>query len=455
LVRDRPTIPAICDVASGAARSAAGGKEHRRRFGMNEELLRRRVSTRSRVLAAPAALAVATLWRGARSVGAQDQPTVRLTGWTSSDAENKLFSQIVQDAQTATNVKIDYQPIPSQYATKLQTDIAAGSVADVFYLDSLAAPDFMANKTLLALDSYMSEAGVKAEDFYPGLIKAFQYDGTTYGLPKDWSSLAMVYDKKAFADAGIANPPTNWDELTAAGKTLLDKTGSARINIPPDPARYFAFHYAAGASIISDDGTKIVIDSPEAETALTFYYGMYKDGIATTPADAGAQWPGDAFAKDLADIVFEGNWVFPFLQENAPDIEFGITEMPTGPVGKATLAFTVSFSIYGNTKVPDAAWSVTNYLTGAEGMAKWTSLGLAMPSRPALAQDWLAKFPEREPFLKSGDYAKGWQLGVGGQAFYNDASAVLQSLFAGQIDVKTALQNMQKAAENRIQLKTA
>jgi ABC-type glycerol-3-phosphate transport system substrate-binding protein len=86
-------------------------------------------------------------------------------------------------------------------------------------------------------------------------------------------------------------------------------------------------------------------------------------------------------------------------------------------------------------------------------MAKWTSLGLAMPSRPALSQDWLAKFPEREPFLKSGDYAKGWQLGVGGQAFYTDATAELQNLFAGGQDVKTTLQNMAKAAQNRIQLK--
>ncbi|HEY7030916.1 MAG TPA: ABC transporter substrate-binding protein [Thermomicrobiales bacterium] len=420
---------------------------------MNEELLTRKISNRARALAVPAGLALATVGRGVRRAGAQEQASIRLTGWTSSDAENKLFSQIVQEAQTATDVKISYEPIPSNYPTKLQTDIAAGTVADVFYLDSLPAPDFMSNDTLLALDSDMSEAGVKAEDFYPGLIASFQYNGKTYGLPKDWSSLAMVYNKQALTDAGVTAPPTTWDELKTAGQALKDKSGSGRINIVPDPARYFAFHYAAGASIISDDGTQITIDSPEAEEALTFYYGLYKDGIASTPADTGAQWPGDALAKDYGDIVFEGNWVFPFLQENAPDLQFGISEMPTGPKGKATLAFTVSFSAYASTKSPDAAWKVLNYLTGPDGMAKWTSLGLAMPSRPALAKDWLAKFPEREPFLKSGDYAKGWQLGVGGQAFYTDATAELQNLFAGGQDVKTTLQNMTKAAQNRIQLK--
>jgi multiple sugar transport system substrate-binding protein len=95
---------------------------------------------------------------------------------------------------------------------------------------------------------------------------------------------------------------------------------------------------------------------------------------------------------------------------------------------------------------------VINYLTGAEGMGKWTSLGLAMPASTALADAWLQQFPEREPFLVSGEYARGWQLGPGGQAFYNDANAEMQGLFAGTIDVETALANMQAAAESRITL---
>jgi len=418
----------------------------------------RRISSRGRVMAVPAGLAIAaagSLGLRGESASAQDTTTVRLTGAPSSGAEQTLLEQVLKEAETAAGVKISFEPVPSEYITKLQTDIAAGSVADVFYLDSMPAPDFMANETLLAIDDLMAQSGVKAEDFYPGLIASFQYGGKTYGLPKDWSSLAMVYNSTNLTDAGITAAPTTWDELRAAGQTLLDKTGSPRIMIPPSLDRYLPFHYAAGALVISEDGTQIAIDSPEAETALNFYYGLYKDGLAITPADAGAGWPGDGIAKDLADIVFEGNWMFPFLAENAPDLKFGISEMPSGPVGKATLAFTVSYSIYAGTKIPDQAWSVVNYLTGPDGMATWTSLGLAMPSRPALADAWLAKFPEREPFLKSGDYARGWQLGVGGEAFNNDANAELQNLFAGGQDVKTTLANIANAAKNRIQLMPA
>ncbi|MGH2542570.1 MAG: extracellular solute-binding protein, partial [Ardenticatenaceae bacterium] len=305
---------------------------------------------------------------------------------------------------------------------------------------------------LLPLDDYMAEAGVSTDDFYPSLIGAFQWDGQTYGLPKDFSTLAMVYDQQALSDAGVANPPVNWDELGAAGEALLESTGQPGIVIPADVARYLAFHYAAGAEVISEDGSQIVFNSPEAETALDFYYGLYRDGIAATPADTGAQWPGDALAKRLGSIVFEGNWVFPFLEENAPDLEFGIAEMPEGPAGKATLAFTVSFSSFVDTASPDAAWSVINYLTGPEGMGTWTSLGLAMPARRDLSESWQEQFPARQPFIAGGEYAREWQFGVGGKAFYDDANTQMQGLFAGELEIAAALEAIQASAEERIQL---
>ena len=407
-----------------------------------------RWSTRNRVRMLPVAAAAFAAPTLLRHTTRAQQAEVRITGYTSSPAEQTLFEQILADAGTALpDISIKYEPIPSDYDTKLQTDIAAGSVADVFYLNSMSAPDYMANNALLDLTDYMAASGVVAEDFYPGLIGAYQLNGRTYGLPKDWSSLAMVYN----ADK-VTTVPTTWEELRAAAQTLADEAGEPRINIPSDIARYFAFHYAAGAEVLSDDGSAVVINSPEAMTALDFYYGLYRDGLASTPADSGAEWPGDALAKGFADIVFEGNWLFPFLESNAPDLNFAIAEMPAGPAGKATLAFTVSFSASAKTQVPEQSWSLINYLTGPEGMGKWVSLGLAMPSRVGLAEAWAAQFPERQPFLTSGDYARGWQLGPGGQAFLNDANAELQGLFAETQDVATTLQKMQSAAETRITL---
>jgi multiple sugar transport system substrate-binding protein len=423
---------------------------------MTDVFGKRKITNRARVLAAPAGLAVAGLARFGGTAHAQTPApsgTLRLTGAPSSPAETDLVNQVLGDFMAAfPDIKVTFEPISTDYFTKLQTDLAAGTVADVFYLDSLAAPDLMAAGQLLELDSYMAASGVSGADFFPGLFKSYQYDGKTYGLPKDFSALAMCYSTQAFSDAGIAAAPTTWDELTAAAQALKDKTGQPQICIPADIARELAFHFAAGAKVLNDDSSAVVIDSPEAKTALDFYYGLYKDGLATTPDDAGAQWPGDALAKGLAAIVFEGNWLFPFLATNAPDLKVGIAELPAGPAGKADLAFTVSYSAFSGTKNPDAAWALINYLTGPDGMKKWTDLGLAMPTRPALSDGWAAKYPERQAFIASGAYAHGWQFGPGGQAFYNDANSDFQGLFAGKIDVETTLQRWQKEAETRITL---
>jgi multiple sugar transport system substrate-binding protein len=414
----------------------------------------RKISNRARVMAAPAAaaaFAVPTIIK--RSASAQDQTTVRLSGWSASPEENELLTQVIETfMEQNPAISVDYQLVTGDYAAKLQTDIAAGTVADVFYVDSLMAPDLMSRAVLLPFDDFMAASDQTADQYYPGLIEAFQFQGVTYGLPKDWSSLAMVYNQQALTDAGISAAPTTWEELTAAAQTLKDSTGEPRVMIPPDFARYLAFHYAAGAEVISEDGTEIVIDSPEGQEALDFYYGLYRDELAITPADAGAEWPGDGLAKGLSDIVFEGNWVFPFLQTNAPDLDFGISVMPTGPGGQATLGFTVSYSIFGQTEVADAAWEVVRYLTGPDGMGQWTSLGLAMPSRPDLEATWLEQFPERQPFLDEGAYARGWGFGPGGQQFYGDAGAILEGLFAGEEDVAQALADLQAAAEANIQL---
>jgi multiple sugar transport system substrate-binding protein len=143
--------------------------------------------------------------------------------------------------------------------------------------------------------------------------------------------------------------------------------------------------------------------------------------------------------------VFEGNWMFPFLKMNAPDLNYGIAELPAGPKGKGTFAFTVSYSINARTQQKDAAWFLVNYLTGPEGMQKWTSLGLAMPSRRSLEAEWIATFKDREPYLKAGAYAQPWQLGPGGQELVDKvANPDLQAVFAARMSPSDALADIER-----------
>ena len=389
----------------------------------------------------------------ARPARAQEPVEIRMSGWGSSPAETELLEQVLADFEAANpNITVNFETVAQQYDVKLQTDLAAGSAADVFYVDSSYAQDLMSRGVLLPLDPHMAEAGISPDDYYPGLIQAFQWDGVTYGLPKDFSPLAMLYNAEMFAAAGIENPPTTWDELRTAAETLTDQLGFPAVVYPAEFARFIAFLYQAGGGVTSPDAKEFTIDSDATTEALEFYYGLYEAGLAATPADAGAEWPGDALVKELAAIVFEGNWFFPFKEENAPDLEIGIAEMPAGPGGKGTPAFTVSYSISANTEVPDEAWTLVSYLTGPEGMTTWTSLGLAMPSRPDVAAQWAQQFPERQPYVAAGEYARAWQFGPGTNRFISNANNILDGLFAGEIDVAAAKEQLVQRAQEDIQL---
>lgn len=383
---------------------------------------------------------------------AQGTTTVRLST-SSSGVEAGIVQQVIDAFQAANpDIKVSNEAVPSDYPTKLTTDLAAGTAADVFYCDALLAPDFMVRNLLMPLDDYIVQSG-GADDFFPNLLAAFQYGGQTFGLPKDWSAAAMWYSTDNFSAAGINAPPTTWDELTSVLQTLTDSTGIPGAVIAPDPASEFMFEYQAGGSIVSPDFSRVEIGGQPTLDALNYYYGMYKNGLATSPADVGANDQATGLAQGSASVAFSGNWNYGGYAQNFPDFKFGVAPMPAGPTGiRATSAFTVSYSMFAGTQVADAAWKLLSYLTGPEGMLTTTTGVGVMPSRKSLTEPWLAQFPDRRVFIDAAEYARPWQFGPGGQLLNGDATGILQALFAGSVSVEEAASQLKAAAEKDIQL---
>ena len=77
------------------------------------------------------------------------------------------------------------------------------------------------------------------------------------------------------------------------------------------------------------------------------------------------------------------------------------------------------------------SWKMINYLTGNEGMAAWTGLGLAMPTRTDLQAPWVEQYPEQKPFMDGATYSYPWQFVSGFQAVLDTMNSGLQQVFAG------------------------
>jgi multiple sugar transport system substrate-binding protein len=371
-----------------------------------------------------------------------------LAGWASSEAENERLQAVVDQFNEANeNIEVELNQVPD-YDTWLQTSLAGGSPPDVFYVDSFRLPDLVQAG---AIEPYEPHAD-NPDDFFESLRTAFTIDGTFYCPPKDFSTLGLVYNGDAFEQAGV-EPPTadwTWEDLQAAATTISENVeGMEGIVLSPDFARFIAFLYQAGGSVANEDFSEVTINSPEALEALNFYTNLVLEGAADTPANLDAGWAGEAFGQGRAAMAVEGNWIVPYLQDNFPDLNWGVVELPEGPAGPATMAFTVCYAVPASLSEEQqaAAFTLVNYLTGPEGMEAWTDLGLAMPTRQSLRDQWIEQFPELQPFLDSAEFAYPWQFRPGFQDFLDTFNAGLEDIFAGNALSEDVLEDAQAVGE--------
>jgi multiple sugar transport system substrate-binding protein len=67
-------------------------------------------------------------------------------------------------------------------------------------------PEFVTQGQLVALDETLKADGVKTDIYQTGLADLWVgQDGKRYGLPKDFDTVAIFYNKKLIKDAGVAD----------------------------------------------------------------------------------------------------------------------------------------------------------------------------------------------------------------------------------------------------------
>jgi multiple sugar transport system substrate-binding protein len=345
--------------------------------------------------------------------------TVTLAGWSAGADEDQLLQSIVNTFQkTHPSIKVNYSVINGDYSTAMTARFAAHNPPDVFYVDSSLASTWASQGVLQPLNSYIKASKFDTSKFYPSLLGAFTVGKSIYGFPKDWSPLAMEINK-GMLGAAHATVPKNWAQLRAAAQKIQASgvlhSGAKPICLSADWARMLPFVFQNGGSLAN-------ITSPAAAAAVNFYVGLIKSGLADTPDKLGSGWCGEALGKQKAAIIFEGNWLLPFMTSTYPGIQYGVFPMVSQKTG-GNLAFTVSYSLAKDSKNKQAAWTLLSWLTGQKGQTLWMSKGLALPSRTDVKA-----IGGRKNFLVAAKYAHGWGFPHFATAYTimnNDLSAVI------------------------------
>jgi multiple sugar transport system substrate-binding protein len=384
---------------------------------------------------------------GANNAGGGASGSIRFSGWTSTPAEDKLLTDEL-DAFKAKypNIKVTYEPVPKDFRTKLKAQLASGTEPDAFYVELGDAAGFMQKHVLLDLRSEMSKTGTNASDFADGVLAAFKTGDAVYGIPKDFNTLALFYNKDMFTAAGVS-PPTKdwtWQDLTDAAKKLT-KPGQWGLMTNPDAARWAPFVQQNGGQVLNKDNTKSMLLDPATVEATKYYLSFKQNGSGTYSGalGAGIDWPGAAFAKGKAAMVMEGGWLIPFMKDY-PAINWSATELPKGK-SRGNLTFTVGYSISAKSKNPDAAWTLLNYLTSLDNQKTVLHSGFALPTRKALASDpYFADHPAEAAIFAGSAYAKPFSWGINSGKVADAIGAALERMLLGKQSVDDALKQADK-----------
>jgi multiple sugar transport system substrate-binding protein len=180
---------------------------------------------------------------------------------------------------------------------------------------------------------------------------------------------------------------------------------------------------------------------------VNYYVGLQKAGLGDTPAKIGAGWCGEALGKEKAAIAFEGNWAYPYLPDNFPNVHWRFFKMPKGKV-RATLAFTVAYSTSPASKRKDLAWTLIQYLTGKTGAKIWTSKGLALPARADVKVNFPP--PSRKPLLQEAGYAHVWVWPPNWDKVWTVGNNELSAVFEGNESVSGMLSRLQSEAQSTL-----
>jgi multiple sugar transport system substrate-binding protein len=387
--------------------------------------------------------------------------TLKLSGWSSSPSEQRLLDQVLQDFEaTHPAIKVRFEVIADQYMDVIKTRLIGDAAPDVFYLDSIEAPFLMQQNVLEPLDQYITPA-FDLEDFEPNLLQPFTLQNQVYGLPKDFSTLALFYNRKAFADAGLSQPPQNWEDLLIDSKKLtIDRNKDGKLDqyglgILPELPRQMPNIIAYGGQVVDQNGNATFASDAGIKGTNLGVQQYRGDRTSARAVDVGANNGSEMFGQGKAAMVIEGNWAIPYLQDTFPDLDFATAEAPRINNQPATMVFTVAYVMNRQTKQKQAAWELISYLTGKEGMGKWTSTGFALPSRKSVAQELAQSLRGkgdrlRPPLLAGVSYATPWQVGQYPAAIVNNFNNQYLSALLGQQPLEEAIVKAQESANQQI-----
>ena len=368
--------------------------------------------------------AAGTVGGGAAATGAAGASgTINYWLW---DANQLPAYQACADAFHTANPSITVKV--SQYGwddywSKITNGFTSGTGPDVFTDHLSKYPEFVNKQEILQISDALTADKYNTGIYQPGLLSLWTaQDGKIYGLPKDFDTIALFYNKAMASSAGYT--PASLAKLSwnskdggtfekAVAHLTIDKSGKRGDQAGFDPknvktyglaledgsagngqTQWSTFTGGAGWTYTDKNpwGTHYNYDQPAFQDTLTWYRSLVTKGYMPSQdkvigVDTGTQLGAGNYA-----MTTEGDWNTSSFT-SLKGVSIGIAPVPMNSAGKRSSMFNgLADSINASTKNQAASIKWVEYTGSSACQDIVASKAVVFPAIPEATDKAVAAF---------------------------------------------------------------
>lgn len=231
--------------------------------------------------------------------------------WVGKDSKAKVVSQMINEfnEENKGKIKVVVEEIADYdaYTDKMRTNIAAGTVPDVFTVKHGAQSQlFYQSDLLMSLTKYMDEGW--GNQFLQSSLKDVSYNDEIMSVPYEFGVTPVMYNKAMFEQVGINEFPKTYnefidacDKLKAAGIVPMSQMTGA--NAWTSMLWYSQFVISIGGPDVYERGLNDPAFLEAAKVMQKLFEYTTEDAIGANAAISGGH-----FLNERTAMLINGPW---------------------------------------------------------------------------------------------------------------------------------------------------
>jgi multiple sugar transport system substrate-binding protein len=337
------------------------------------------------------------------------------------------------------NIKVNLDVTPWEgYWTKIQTQASSNTLPDLFWLNGPNFQLYASNGKVQPITSEVDGGYIDTADYPAGLVDLYNLDGVQYGVPKDFDTIGLWFNKAIFEEAGVGTPTADWtwDDLSEAANAISAKlSGQGIYGVAGGMDGQTTFYntiFQAGGEVVTDGGTGSGYSDKATQSGIQFWTDLIASGaspsmqqLTDTPAD---QW----FTSGKLAMYYGGSWFRSAVKDSSVADVADVAVLPSGEE-RATVIHGVSNVVAAGSKNLQAAQALQVYLASEKAQQQQGDMGAVIPAFNGTQQAFASSYPgvNLQAFLDETAYAKPYPVTKNTAAWEAVQTELLPDAFSG------------------------